>query len=373
MTSILLSLTQADAGLREAIEMPPAAWIAMCRELAAAPAGPASTPTASGRPIRAYLLLNGWEGNPLIPAFDTRYPVSAAARQAVPDPHFHGREDEAPCVVPMPDELWHLTPGGSLAELLAYEWLAAWLQRAAQEARQRLVRQHFCGVVFSRASAREVARHLADLGHQTPPNEVQARLFHYQDPRVLQRTWPMLTPWQRKLWLGPVLQWWSLAQPWGPWHGVQDAASPDVSPAWFKAHPPLSSEFLRDDAQPSLRRLLLARQWEASRFSRAGHRIWQRYLDAGIGVEHQPNGALMTELLHAGLDLGLRGQNLEDFAWCSAHPRHLDAPGTRSIPWHSPNWAPVLQRVLNVLRDDSGATFGRVFHQLTSPTRKAPA
>lgn len=352
--------------------------MAMCRELAdrhrAALAHDSNDASnLPKRPLRAYLLLRSWQDNPLAARLEARYPQSRTETRAVPDEHFDGHEGKAPCVIPLPDELWHSTPGGTLSEVLAREWLAAWLQQAWQEVRQRLVRQHFGAILFSRASAREIAHHLVNLGHQTPPHETQARLLHYQDPRVMQRAWPLFTPWQRKLWMGPVSQWWSLAQPWGPWDSAetaQDAGS--TAPAWFKALPDALPDALQPDTRITVRRLFTAAQWERARLSRAGNRVWRRHADAAVAPREQPSGALMTELLHAGLDLGLTDQNLEDFAWCSSHPRYL-AENQQSIPWHAPRWAPLLERVLTTVRNEPDATFGGVFHDLALPTEKANA
>ncbi|TYZ39889.1 hypothetical protein C2U35_24835, partial [Ralstonia solanacearum] len=207
MEAMLPDSTRADA-----IE-PPSDYMARCRELAAGYHALRQRQAPDERPLRAYLLLDIWDGNSLAEALSETWPEAAAAREAVPDDFYAGREDEAPCVVPLPDEV--LPDGGTdtLAQVRAQETLARWLEDASRQASQRLVRQHFCAILFSPDSAAWVARYLASLGFQYPPESSTARLFRYQDPRVMQRVWPALSATQQGMWLGAVEGWWSLTQP----------------------------------------------------------------------------------------------------------------------------------------------------------------
>lgn len=343
-------------------------FVALCRELAAVPL------LGGGRPVRVYALLERWRDNPLAAALDAEYPKQASARSPVRDDFFRNREDDAPCIVPLPEALRPATADDSLAGVLAREWFGSWLEAAWREAQRRLAPQHFGAVLFSCDSAREVARHLSHLGFQTPPQAQRARMFRYQDPRVMQRVWPALTPRQRKLWMGPVLQWWSLTQPWGAWDANEqepEARSDVIAPAWFKAapsEPPTG----KPDTHHSLRRLFDPRQWALAHAAPIGNRVWRRYADAAIATADQPGGGAMNALLAEGLDLGLEGANLEDFAWCSSQPGYC-AADQQSIPWHSPGWAPVLARVLSTLKHEPDASFAGVFHDIVQPLEKATA
>ncbi|WP_447779451.1 DUF4123 domain-containing protein [Variovorax boronicumulans] len=323
------------------------------------------------RAVRPYVLLERWRDNPLATAFSAEYPECAGARSSVTDDFFEGREDDAPCVVPLADVFGPTASDDTLAGMLAREWLGTWLEAAWCEARQRLAAQHFGAVIFSCESTREVARHLGILGFQTPPQTSRARLFRYQDPRVMQRVWPLLTPWQRKLWMGPVLQWWSLTQPWEAWDAneeEQNAQFCTKSPQWFKAVAPVAHS-LNPDAERSQRRLFDEGQWTVAHTAPIGNRVWRRYADAAIDIAEQPEGSVVSALLSEGSALGLEGKNLEDFVWCSTQSKYFSLD-RKSIPWHSPRWAPVLARVLSVLQNEPDASFGGVFHEIAQPFEK---
>lgn len=343
-------------------------FVALCRELVTA------LPPEGTRPLRAYALLERWRDNPLAAVFDAEYPELAGARSPVPDDFFKDRKDDAPCIVPLPDVLWRATPDGTLAEVLARDWFGDWFETSWHETRQRLTPQHFGAVIFSPESAREVAHHLANLGYQTPPKASQARMFRYQDPRVMQRVWPALTPWQRKLWMGPVRQWWSLVQPWGAWDAREQerGAQPDAMlPRWFKAVAP-APQTVEPDRHHPLRRLFDEKQWALAHTAPIGNRVWRRYADADVDVAAQPEGRVMNALLNEGRALGLDGRNLEDFAWCSSQSKYF-AADLQSIPWSSPRWAPLLARMLSALQIEPHATFGGVFHEFVQPFEKVTA
>lgn len=316
---------------------------------------------AEGRSLQAYLLLDAWDDCPLAAALSETWPQAAAARVAIPDEFYAGREDEAPCLVPLPS---CVLPDGctdTLAEVRAREFLAGWLEEAGKSIRQRLVRQHLCAVLFSTDSASSVARHLAGLGYQYEPGSRTARLFRYQDPRVMQRVWPMLPSAQQVLWMGPVQAWWSLRQSWGPWDGRElfsgEVEISSAAPAWFKAEKPIVPQ-----AQPEtpawLNRLMTADQWRVAHWAQVGNRIWLRFAENDIPRQAQPDGNLMLQLLEAGASLGLDEHNLEDYVWCSV--RYREAPP--SIDWHAPSWARVLAQSLQALRSDPDTRFVSAFH-----------
>lgn len=154
--------------------------------------------------------------NTRIPANPQQWPETISEREAVPDSFYAGREDEAPCLVPFPDHLLLDADSDNLPQARVRDALARWLEEASKEAGQRLARQYFCAVLFSPESATRLAQHLAQLGLQYVPRSHTARLFRYQDPRVMQRVWPRLSTEQQNVWLGQTQAWWSLTQPWGP-------------------------------------------------------------------------------------------------------------------------------------------------------------
>ena len=305
--------------------------------------------------------LHTWDDSPLAVAVSEAWPEAAAARVAVPDEIYAGREGEAPCLVPLPS--YALPDGGasSFAEVRAQEFLAGWLETAGKKIYQRLVKQHLCAVLFSRDSARTLAQHLAGLGFQYEPGGRTVRLFRYQDPRVMQRVWPALSGGQRVSWLGPVLAWWSLEQPWKPW-GADEliATEADISLselAWFKAE-----KSVAPGGEPTapilLNRLLNAEQWRQAHWTPVGNQIWLRFAENGIPQQGQPDGSLMQQLLETGASLNLDGQNLEDYVWCSV--RYREVPP--SIDWRAPRWARVLTQSLQALRSDPDTRFVSAFH-----------
>ncbi|MGA4177266.1 DUF4123 domain-containing protein [Ralstonia nicotianae] len=352
MEAMLPDSTRADA-----IE-PPSDYMARCRELAAGYHALRQRQAPDERPLRAYLLLDIWDGNSLAEALSETWPEAAAAREAVPDDFYAGREDEAPCVVPLPDEV--LPHGGTdtLAQVRAQETLARWLEDASRQASQRLVRQHFCAILFSPDSAAWVARYLASLGFQYPPESSTARLFRYQDPRVMQRVWPALSATQQGMWLGAVEGWWSLTQPWGPWamEGLVAPADATVpAPPWFKAERPMVPD--GQTGMLVLSRLMNAEQWGRAHSAPVGNRVWMRFAENGCGADEQPDADLMQQLLATGVSYGLDEQNLEDFIWCSV--RYREAPP--AIDWRVPHWSRALEHTLQLLRADSDARFISTF------------
>lgn len=350
----------------------PADCLVLCKALADVSAG------RTTRPLHAYLLLDRWRHNPLADALEAEFPELVAQRCSVPGDLYQGREDEAPCLVPIPAAIWPVESDGSLRQTLAHEWFAHWLHVAWNEAQGRLVRQHFGGLLFSSAGARLLAQHLARLGLQYPPPAMAtdpsrgpARLFRYQDPRVMQRVWPALTPQQQAYWLGPVHAWWSLQQPWGSWtfpdaeHDAGlDASEPDLA-QWFRAASP-DIEAAPHTSHYATSRLFDARQWTLAHLSPVAQRIWARYLRRQISPQLQPDGDTMSRLLNEGLQHGLADADLEDFVWCSwqiepgADQRPVRAT---SIDWRDARWSVLLQRVLNALRSEPDAGFAQLFEE----------
>lgn len=315
-------------------------------------------------PLRAYLLLEAWEGNPLAAAIAGAWPEASTERAAVPDDFYTGREDEAPCVVPLPASALPDGTTDTLEQGRSRDALARLLEIASRQAHQRLVRQGLGAVLFSADSPAEVAQHLRMLGFQYPPESRAAKVFRYQDPRVMQRVWPELSATQRNMWLGPVQAWWSLTQPWGPWALEDMVATEDAAvsvPVWFKAEQPMEP-----DRRPEglvLNRLMDAKQWQAAHSAPIGNRVWARFAENGVIAGEQPNANLMRQLLAIGTSHHLDEGNLEDFVWCSI--RYREAPP--SIDWDTQHWSRVLNQTLEVLNADPDARFVSAFDACLNP------
>lgn len=312
----------------------------------------------AGRPLKAYLLLDCWKENPLALALQAEFPEAAKQRCPIPDPLYQGRQDDAPCLVPVPQVLWPVMGSDSLAQSLAQDWLAHWLHAAWEEVQERLVRQHFCAVLVSRQGMSHVAKHLARLGFQYPPvmgSQVQgtARLFRYQDPRVMQSVWPALSIAQRKCWLGSIHAWWSLPQAWGPW-GFSDSEPQDVDPVpehavqWVRMV--LPQEASGAHAPALQEHLFHAEQWKQAHWWPVAQRIWASYRRRQVPVSLQPDGISMRSLLGQGLQVGLNEQELSDFVWGSwliTHSTSMDMKHAAAVNWKDADCAALLSQALN--------------------------
>jgi len=328
--------------------------LARCRELAAGYHAMNRQQRRGYRSLRAYLLLDAWEGNPLAAAISEAWPDAATVRVSVPDDFYMGREDEAPCIVPLPDSALPDDTADTLAQVRSRDALARLLETASRQAHQRLVRQSLGAVLFSVDSAAGVVQHLHMLGFQYPPAGRSARVFRYQDPRVMQRVWPELSAVQQSMWLGPAQGWWSLTQPWGPWALEDMVAMEDVAvsmPAWFRAEQPIEPDEQAEGVV--LNRLMDEGQWQAAHSAPVGNRIWARFAQNGIGPDEQPDAATVRQLLELGALHHLDEGNLEDFVWCSI--RYREAPP--SIDWRAPHWSRVLSQTLNALNADPDTRF----------------
>lgn len=315
-------------------------------------------------PLRAYLLLDCWDANPLAEQLQKEFPEAAQGRCLVPEPLYEGREGQAPCLVPMPQDLWPIADADTLVQSMAQDWLALWLQAALEEARKRVVRQHFCAVLVSGCSIELVARHLARLGFQYVPPEAgtssgEARLFRYQDPRVIQRVWPTLSQVQQDTWLGVVQEWWTLMQPWGPL-GLQSlaAGTEQAMPGWFKVRRQPGRE---EGGQPrplALSRLMNAEQWHAAHASPWGAQSWTALASANVPIEQQPDGMAMSAAIAHGQRLGLDGQDLEAFIELSwLLPGEEGATSAHARPWEDPLNRHALERALQQMRSQPGVRF----------------
>lgn len=327
--------------------------------------GALTLPTAQGVgaantdpvPQRAYLLFNRWDGNPLAQGLAGRFPKWVRDRCAVPDRNFAEREEHAPFLLELPDEM--LSPAASGAEARAVrDWLAQALESAAEQVGERTTRQDFCGVVVSPASAQAIARHWVGLGDQRPPYQEDSVLFRYHDPRVMQRVWPTLSPRQQSRWLGPVTHWWSLLQPWGPF-----GASPEPL-QWFHAQAPALPYGEQTGGSP--RDLFDEPQWFLSGVSPDANAIWRSYADNHIPAQAQPDADSLLQMLADAAGLGLEGANLEDYVWITWMHSPKEGP-PRAMDWGLPHLAPTLSRIQAQLRSQPNARFSSLFVQAIQP------
>ncbi|MBO9651182.1 MAG: DUF4123 domain-containing protein [Variovorax sp.] len=323
---------------------------------ASAPKGPGEA-KAQAAPQRAYLLLNRWEDNPLARDLNARFPKWARDRVTVPDSYFEHRPERAPCLLELPEELTDAALG--IQTRPTRDWLAHCLMQASHQAKSRTSRHDFCGVVIGRATAQAIVQHWVGLGNQRPPYETDSVLFRYHDPRVMQRVWPTLSPLQQSRWLGPVSQWWSLLQPWGPFNAPSEPAR------WFHAKAPL----LADDTPgepPS--DLLNPRQWLLSGISPQANHIWRDYAESGIAPDAQPDARVMVEMLVDAQRLGFDDLSQRDYVWTTWMHTPKEGPA-RAMDWSLPHLAPILGRIEAQLRERPGDRFSTLLNQIIQSQR----
>jgi hypothetical protein len=323
-----------------------------------------NAPTSSGlnepapQRQRAYLLFNRWQDNPLAQELNQQFPQLARDRVSVPDSYFEHREDGAPFLLELPEELAVPTPGSRNGDLL--EWLAHCVKFAAAQVDERLTTQDFCGVVISATSERAIARHWVGLGHQQAPFTEDSLLFRYQDPRVMQRVWPTLSPAQQSRWLGPVGQWWSLAQPWGPFSDLHPPAQ------WFCAKVPVLSHGAVSGGSP--RNLFEPDQWFVSGISPQANQIWRSYAEHHIPRAAQPDPESLLQMLADAERMKLDDLDLEDYVWITWMHAPKDGPA-RAIDWRLPHLAPTLSWIQDQRQDQPHARFSSLFAKATQPPR----
>ena len=321
--------------------------------------------------VQAYLLLDSWKDNVLADSIQSHYPALAQSRCVVADAHFKHRADEAPCLVCLPRALGLSVGIDTVAANEARDHLTHWLTHAWRETNQRLARQSFSGVVLATADAPDIAQHWVHLGHQSPPDGATSRLFRYQDARVMQRVWLDLAPSQRMQWLGPVIQWWALPQPWESWsfEAMTNSGGETLSVdqiKWFCAD---TSEYEKRGDQDSastrsIRALFDRSQWHAAHSAPSANRLWARYADNQVSAHDQPNGEAMTRLLADGYRLGLTSTNLEDYVWCTWRIAPDDGP--RERPWHSPRGTAILTHILGALSRQPQSRFASLYAEALS-------
>ena len=185
----------------------------------------------------------------------------------------------------------------------------------------------------------------------------------------MQRVWPVLDDAQRLQWLGPVTEWWSLAQPWGPWSSAEvfdtnedeggkaegrvenTAGRP---PEWFIASRFAQALALQQPSQATqsreaMRHLLHLSQWHAAHSAPAANRAWFDMASRQVPVQRQPDDQTMTHLLGHAAEMGLiRESDFADFVDASWR---VDAHDGRALrDWSVPEEAAVLRHALALMR-----------------------
>lgn len=304
-------------------------------------------------PQRAYLLFNRWEDNPLAQELSEQFPKWARDRVGVPDSYFEHSEERAPCLLELPEELVVPVPGFKTRAL--HEWLAHCLEATAKQVSERFTKQDFCGVVISPASERTITRHWVDLGDQLPPHSEDSVLFRYQDPRVMQRVWPSLSPLQQRRWLGPITQWWSLLQPWGAFGNKPEPAQ------WFHTKAPVLPHGGEVGGSP--RNLFDEAQWFLSGVSPDANSIWRSYARHNIPPEAQPDPDCLQQMLADAARMKLQDLDLEDYVWITWMHAPKEGPA-HAVNWHLPHLASTLSRIEDQLRDQPNASFSMLLNKI---------
>lgn len=309
-------------------------------------------------PQRAYLLFNRWNDNALAQEVEAQFPKWVSDRVSVPDSYFERREERAPFLLELPEELVIPAPEFNPRDLRA--WLIRCVAFAAQQGNERLTKQDFCGVVISPASEQTITRHWVGLGHQQMPGSEDSVLFRYQDPRVMQRVWPTLGPLQQSRWLGPVSQWWSLVQPWGPFNDPPQPAQ------WFHAKAPALPHGVEAGGSP--RNLFDPDQWFLSGISPQANLIWRSYAEHNVSRAAQPDPDSLMHMLADAARMKLQHLDLEDYVWITWMHAPKEGPA-RAIDWRLPHLAPTLSLIQDQLRDQPDARFSSLFAKATQPRR----
>jgi hypothetical protein len=156
--------------------------------------------------------------------------------------------------------------------------------------------------------------------------------------------------------MGPVTQWWSLTQPWGP--GIEEPESA----GWFRAETPNLSPGTSVAASP--RHLFNAAQWFVSGVSPDANLIWRSYADNNIPALAQPDPQSMVQMIADAEGMGLQELNIEDYVWITWMHNPKEGAG-RARDWRLPHLAPILSRIQDQLRDQPDARFSTLFVKAT--------
>ena len=332
--------------------------------------------------LGACIVLNSWTENPLAQALQASLAELAQGRIPVPDGYFLNQTDAAPQLIAIPSErLENLTDPDAHALL---HWLRLCVAQACSASEQRLVPQHFSGVIWGQGKAGDlapsVAEHWVQLGLQkrleptdTDPAFERDYLFRYQDPRVMQAVWNRLGMVARALWMGPVQQWWAVPMQWGrPLEGRSGRSLQTVASQWFIALRP-SEEAVQAEREkylqsasrpPTITRLLSNTQWHQAHASMAGNQAWRAFDDMGLAGPYQPNANQMDGLLAEGATQGLEGQDLVDFALCTWIGTGTLSTQPLPIAWTEPAHAARLRAIQSHMQSHPDSGFGKALSEV---------
>ncbi|MNK93357.1 hypothetical protein D3C87_1135140 [compost metagenome] len=185
------------------------------------------------------------------------------------------------------------------------------LASAILTASQRLHPQRVSALLLVSGDLAALLTHFGTLSLQHDPTEEvePSCVLRYQDPRVMQRVWPILSEGQRRAWLGPVRHWYAATQPIGP-----IVAQTATAPIFWHAEP------TSEDVQPHSRvhHLLDPGQWRLAHSAPAENSFWQVVSLRSTSVYTSPYpsiGALRHWLSDAAAN-GLNGNDQTDWALC---------------------------------------------------------
>ncbi|RIX72553.1 DUF4123 domain-containing protein [Acidovorax cavernicola] len=237
-----------------------------------------------------YLLLDQGEADFL--------PGQRVCLRPIPDSYFKDEPSRAPHLLPLKLPADHLI----LQEALASAILTA---------PQRLHAKKISALLLISCDIEALLAHFRALSLQYDPTaeDESACVMRYQDPRVMQRVWPILSEGQRRAWLGPIRHWYAATQPTGPI--VTEAAA---APTLWHATPALS------DVQPHSRvhHLLDSVQWRLAHGAPSENSFWQvvSLRSASGHTAPYPSTGTLRNWLSEAASSGLGTNDQTEWALC---------------------------------------------------------
>jgi len=275
-----------------------------------------------------YLLLDQGEADFL--------PVEKCRLRPTPDSYFKDEPTRAPNLLPLKLPADH----SILQEAFASATLTA---------SQRLHAKKVSALLLVSCDIEALLGHFGVLSLQYDPTEgaESACVLRYQDPRVIQRVWPILSESQRRTWLGPIQHWYGATQPTGLI--VAEAAA---APILWHATPALA------DVQPHSRvhHLLDSVQWRLAHSAPAENSFWQVVSlrsTSGHTAPYPSTGTLRSWLSEAASSgLGINDQT--DWALCQW--------GVGQDYWESAMGRRQACAALDMLKKHAGLGFADAWH-----------
>lgn len=257
-------------------------------------------------------------------------------------------------LLPVPD--WYFDEAPWLApQLLPLKWpddqalLQEALACAVYSAADALASQPVSGVLAGALDPKLMLDHFATLGVQYDPvtDASDARLFRYQDPRVMQRVWPTLTESQRLAWLGPVRRWCAAVQPASAPGNSEDVRSPVL---WRAERGPQAMAPHR-----RLSHLFDIAQWRLAHSAPAENTFWRLAAnEQERAVNAYPSAHVLRDWVHEAASHGLSETDQTDWALCCW------AAGQDY--WYGPIGQDRIRRALALRNDHAGLSFGDAWH-----------